>query len=359
MTTTLKRWLRPLVDRTASAPSVLALARRRLARRGVTVLMYHEIGRDDDTVDVWQVVRESDFLRQAEHLRRHYDVVTVDEALSRLPGLDEGERPLAVITLDDGNRGNLERLLPLVEREALPVTVYIASEHIEAQSTYWFDRIVNLCQTGAPLALDLSAFGLGHWSFNQDFGAANWARIQALLQRLKSFDMARCDEVAAAVAAQVGERPHVRALAPLTPSEVGQLGASRWVTIGAHTHGHEVLTLLDDAQILASVQANQERLARWTGRTAHHFAYPSGICDQRVRDVIRQAGFRSAMGTWSGVWRPSDDPFWIPRIAVGRYDDFARFKANTVLGPVSAVRLALGLPPSGNAGRAASAGYGV
>ena len=43
--------------------------------------MYHDIGRDDDDIDIWQVVRRRDFLQQVNYLRQHYDIVSLDEAL--------------------------------------------------------------------------------------------------------------------------------------------------------------------------------------------------------------------------------------------------------------------------------------
>lgn len=307
----------------ASAPA-RRIARWVRPRTAVAVLMYHELGSDADPADVWQVVRRGEFLRQLDALRQRFDIVSLDEAHARLQRGDTGARPPAVLTFDDGDAGNAELLLPILQREALPVTVYVATGHIHDQRGYWFDRLVNLFQGGQPLQMDLRAHGLGSFAINASRGAANWATIQQVLQAMKALPVQRCEDIVDDLRRQLGS-PGRPVLRPMAVAELRELAACPWVTLGSHTHGHEVLTLLDDAGVRATVQTSQALLQQWVGQTPRHFAFPGGFHDARVEGLVNAMGFATAMGGGVGLWTPQASPHAIPRLPVGRYDTLRRF----------------------------------
>src|SRR5687767_12989429 len=102
--------LRRLVTGALSSEIFVGRARRR-ATQSTTVLMYHELLPDDHVVEAWTVVSESEFRRQVDYLRRHFDIVSIDAALER----EAGSRPAAVLTFDDGGAGNHAHLLPIID----------------------------------------------------------------------------------------------------------------------------------------------------------------------------------------------------------------------------------------------------
>lgn len=323
-------YVRNWMYRLLAAEPWLAARRRRVAQGGVTVFMYHDIGADDENVDVWQIVRRSDFLRQIDYVRRHYDIVSLDDALAALHGPEEGrERPMAVFTFDDGHRGYVDHLLPVTQSEALPVTLYIATGHIESGQPYWFDRLINHLQSTRPIHLDLNRFGLGcHW-INGTHGPQNWARIQAVLMAIKSLPVEQCDAVTDAIIEQIpqaGPAPMV----PLQPQEVQVLAQAKGITIGAHTDGHEVLPKLSLDEARHSIARSVIKLQEWTGQTPRHFAYPAGYHNHALQNLVESMGFATAMTTDTGIWHRHESLFRIPRISIGRYDSLDTFKVNSV-----------------------------
>lgn len=317
-----------LAFRLLAIEPILAIQRRRVSQGGITVFMYHDIGDDHRDIDVWQVVRKSDFLHQVDYIRRHYDLVSLDHALQARHEAHR-ERPLAVLTFDDGHHGNIEHLLPIVEREQLPVTLYIATGHVETGEPYWFDRLSNHLQSDQVIDLDLSAFGLGAHRFNATHGAQNWARIHALLMLIKEQAGDRFDEITDAIVHQV-PMTQPAALRPLRPHEVTELARCKDVTIGAHTRGHEILTNVGLDLARHSIEASRIRLEAWTGKRPLHFAYPAGYYNPRLAQLVEDMHFASAMTADHGIWQGHDSVFRIPRIAVGRYDHPHKFKVNAV-----------------------------
>lgn len=157
-------------DALAAWPARAAL--RAFALRGgpVTVLCYHTLGPDEGGPDAWTVLRTGDFRAHLAILREAYDIVDLDTALAAGPG--QAGRPRAVLTFDDGETGLHRHLLPLLETERVPATVYIATRQIETGQPYWFDRLMGALQ--GPRTVDLRQERLGVWTLPAAPGASRW-----------------------------------------------------------------------------------------------------------------------------------------------------------------------------------------
>jgi peptidoglycan/xylan/chitin deacetylase (PgdA/CDA1 family) len=132
----------------------------------------------------------------------------------------------------------------------------------------------------------------------------------------------------AAAAAAARERPRFRALQALTVAEVQALARSRWVTIGSHSHGHQLLDRIALDTAAESITRSMTLLTEWTGRRIEHFAYPNGNHDAALVAALPALGLKSAVTTRHGLWRRDGSRYELPRVAVGRFDDAARLRLN-------------------------------
>ena len=313
-----------------ASPAVYPLLRRRagVSAQTLSILMYHTLGEDSERLDAWTVVRQRDFLQQVRQLRVHHDIVSLDDALKSAPA-GQGARPRAVLTFDDGNASLVSHLLPLLERERLPVTIYIATAHVESGGAYWFDALMTALQPPCETTFDLGRWGLGQFPVGHHDSAINWLRISALLEALKTLGPDEREAASAEVLRVAGKgrsEAAVRSLQPLAPAQVGELSRSPWVTIGSHTHGHELLDQVPLRAAVASIETSVERLQAWTGRPVRHFAYPNGNHSPVIVEAVRRLGFASAVTTRPARASAKGDPLLLPRIGIGRYDDLARFR---------------------------------
>ena len=296
----------------------------------MTILCYHTLRPDDDDLDAWTAVRISDFRAQMAFLRRRYQVVALDEALDT--GVRPSGRPLAVVTFDDGEAGLIRHLLPFVEREKLPVTVYIATGQVETGRPYWFDSVMNSLQAPRRITVDLRDVGRGTWTVRSESGPARWLEISAILEMLKRADPARREEIAGRIAARNRTTPdsRFRPLGPMAVEDVRRLAGSRWVTIGSHSHCHNLLDQIPATAVAESVERSRALLESWTGQAVLHFAYPNGNHDATVRRVVAETGHRSAVALGKRLWTRGTDPMALPRIAIGRYESLPRFALRLV-----------------------------
>ena len=88
--------------------------------------------------------------------------------------------------------------------------------------------------------------------------------------------------------------------------------------IGSHSVSHPRLTELDRASAMHEIADSRRELQRITGTPVDHFCYPYGDHDQLSMELVRDAGYVSAVTTRRGPALPGSDPFRLPRISVNR-----------------------------------------
>ena len=91
----------------------------------------------------------------------------------------------------------------------------------------------------------------------------------------------------------LARHPQADELRAMTWEQVGELAEYGW-EIGSHTHTHPHLTQLSDATCARSWPVSRDVLTRRLGRPCHSIAYPYGDVDDRVEELTRQAGYRTA-----------------------------------------------------------------
>lgn len=314
--------IRALATRALAAPPIWSVLRRRATPPGVvTILCYHTLGPDTGGVNGWTVLPEGAFRAQLETLRAAYQIISLDDALA---GVDT-RRPPLVITFDDGDQGLHRHLLPILRETPVPVTVYVATAQFETRRPFWFDRVVNALQGAGAVRLE----GLGDWSLPGTGDKAHWEALRPLMQALKDADPSLRDDLADQAAAQ-GTAPPAPALGPMTKGELSELAALPGVTIGAHSHGHELMDQLSAEDARTTAAQSQALLRDWTGQEVRHFAFPNGNATPALSAMIRDLGFASATVLEERTAPKGADPFALPRISVGRYDSLARVKLRMV-----------------------------
>jgi len=125
-----------------------ALVNAERAARGmapVMVLAYHRIA--DDAATPWTQSTAS-FANQIRWLKRHFDLVSLAEAQRRIHS-GRNHRAAASVTFDDGYADNCRAAIPLLIREGIPCTYFVASGAVLEGVPFYHDAHV-----GKRLALN-------------------------------------------------------------------------------------------------------------------------------------------------------------------------------------------------------------
>lgn len=204
--------------------------------------------------------------------------------------------PAAWLTFDDGYANNL-KLLPLVRRNDMPLTIFISSGNVASGEAFWWDVLFREeTKRGTPAA--------------------------AIAARRESLKACPPDEIRAAIVTRYGEgamRPIADIDRPMTPAEVTALAREPLVEIGNHTHSHTILTVVDTDTQLSDIRRCQEELHRLTGRLPISIAFPNGAFDRRTLGAAAELGLRFGVTCLPGQARPASLQTVNDRLTIGRF----------------------------------------
>jgi len=89
--------------------------------------------------------------------------------------------------------------------------------------------------------------------------------------------------------------------------------------VGSHSHSHPELDRCPNSTVFREITDSKTLLEDRLGVPVRTFAYPYGFWDRRVRDVVANAGFATAVQVAGLPYRRNDDSLAIPRIVVNRW----------------------------------------
>ena len=316
---------------------------RRKFTSGGVILAYHRVSELSSDPQLL-AVNPRHFADHLEIIKKNCSPVSLKELVGGLREKTLSRHPVA-ITFDDGYADNFTCAKPLLERYAVPATVFVTAGSVGSGREFWWDEIERLILEPAalPKTLELSdtdgpafkwEFSTGnvydqdaHRSWNVQFAedpTPRHALYRSLCELLRPLPEENRHDVLArlqtwAEAEGNGRSTHL----PLTTGELARLDQGELVEIGAHTCTHALLSVLPKHEQRAEIQGSKIALEEMLGHPVVSFAYPFGGRSDYNADSIQavcQAGFERACANYPGtVWRRSDC-FQLPRLLVRDWD---------------------------------------
>jgi peptidoglycan/xylan/chitin deacetylase (PgdA/CDA1 family) len=118
------------------------------------------------------------------------------------------------------------------------------------------------------------------------------------------------------------QTPDAGELRAMSWDQVGELAEYGW-EIGSHTHSHPHLTKLTDSDVRDELALSRDEVSRRLGRPCDSIAYPYGDVDDRVEELARQAGYRTAAALPGSFTHLSMHRY--ARLGLYRHDGAVRF----------------------------------
>jgi peptidoglycan/xylan/chitin deacetylase (PgdA/CDA1 family) len=282
----------------------------------ISVLMYHGLVADPLPIPDPCFLRVDCFDRQMEYLACNFEVMHLEEALTR--GHHRAARPLACVTFDDGFSSVHNLAFPILKRFRIPATVYLVTDLIDSGQTVWFARLHQaICETSAA---EIRLGGL-HFSLS---GQAERVVASAGLQRaLKLLDKAEFSPALNDLLVQLGVR-EADGTVPWEPfrilnsDQIRSMSRDGLVRFGAHTATHQILTRTTPDDVQREIERSVAAVASLVDLPSRSFAYPNGgpgDFNTAVIEVVRRAGIEYALSTIPGPVGSNADFYAIPPLS--------------------------------------------
>lgn len=294
--------------------------------------MYHRVLPATDTRTRFEepgmVVTPESFSTHLELLTKYFEIIKLSDWLEQKnQGLPLPPKACA-ITFDDGWVDNHEFAFPILKEASLPATIFLVSDMIGTELTFWPERLAQLITTIASTRTpDWSHPSLG-WLRkicesddvlpNAPPSNEEISRIIARTKRLPDDEIhARLDQTEEDLELTVTRRsPDI-----LNREQLIEMTASGLVEAGSHTCHHIRLNDQTPTAVMeAEIRDSKAAIEKLTGMPVSTFCYPNGDHSPRALDMVRHyyAGAVTTSKGWNSV---NSDVHLIHRIGI--HEDIA------------------------------------
>jgi peptidoglycan/xylan/chitin deacetylase (PgdA/CDA1 family) len=315
------------------ATGLLSWHLRRTLRGKTLVLMYHRVLTPEAAAACWShraiVVEQATFDRHMAAVRRHFDVLSLEDFERRLATPDADARPACLITFDDGWRDTYTHAWPVLRRHDIPAVVFLPVQFIGAGGRFWQEQMGALlhqiwersradavfARAARPVLASIDATAL----LDTPPARAREAAMEVAQQR-KRADPAGAAATLDRLIALVGQdqAPHDDGF--MTWPEVREM-AARGIAFGGHSVTHRIMTTLPAEDVRREAVGSRERIERELGPVTA-FSYPNGDWNADVARIVGEAGYRVAFSTQPGPIGAAADRLALRRVNI--HEDVTR-----------------------------------
>ncbi len=326
----LKKLLRRCVAWTFGATGLRALFRS--GRRGVPVLMFHNVGypTETDYLPDHMKISEAKLSKLLRRLKRAgYRTLTVSQMVAELA---RGQIPgdAIALTFDDGYRDNHDVLLPILEKHGAVATVYVQTGPMKGQLNwlhhyFWVLHRIGPHELGGKLAGRIEK---QHLAADLRSLPADAVEGEYQLKRLLKYEVRPEDRdlMLAAVFEELGGDDAALAAEVYLDPEACRALDQAGIEVGAHTVNHLVLSSLDAKHQRREIEGSLRDLESWLGHDIPAFAFPYGRTwdyDEHTLEILDELGFESSVTAMPGLNVPATSRLELLRFAVNQESDMA------------------------------------
>lgn len=302
---------------------------RFLATPRAVILAYHKVCPLSKTNIFTQdmVVEPEAFEQQISYLKKHYNIVSLEQLRGALEKITKEIDRMAVITFDDAYADNYVYAFQVLKKYRLPATIFVPTAFIESGRIFWWDRLAFLLEQAKKKYFCLRFRDKGY-RFCLRRSASIQKTYRAISHLLKYSREREQTELLDLLSEILGVQDHKTLPQSLSWTQMQEM-SREGINFGAHTHTHQPFSLLTDAQLQYELSMPRDLLGRRLGINVTDFAYPYGERpDFNISsfDAIAWAGYKIALTMIQGLVAIDDNIFLLPRIGLGGKDTEERFR---------------------------------
>lgn len=179
-----------------------------------------------------------------------------------------------MLTFDEGYFNNL-LALPILEKHNVKATIYVSTGHIQTGKAFWWDVV------------------------HRERSSIGWSK-EAIAEEINNLTFMRFQEQEDYLINEFTERslfPTHDLYRPMTSNELVQISKHPLIELGNHTHYHINMLLYNANELKESIDLAHETIVSLTGRPPLSFAYPHGLYDENVIEVMKISPYKLAVRT--------------------------------------------------------------
>lgn len=304
------------------------------------ILAYHRVATLDTDPQLLSV-NPDNFAQQLEILKKHYNVVSLEELHTSLQKKSLQHKTVA-LTFDDGYVDNFLYAKPLLEHYKIPATIFVTTGYIEKKQELWWDELEHLLlKETLPQHLSITIDNHVHkWNLKNDSlkreDVKQWnARMSPQIHNRFAFykDLHRLlaplhhekqKKILQEIREWAGLKNRVREdYRVVNKHEIKELAKSPYVTIGAHTTTHPILSKQTSETQVYEIKKSKQDLEKIIGSPVTCFSYPFGSMQDigpLAPTIVRNTGYNIAVANYPETVTHKKNIYTLPRFLVHNWN---------------------------------------
>ncbi|MCR5235797.1 MAG: polysaccharide deacetylase family protein [Lachnospiraceae bacterium] len=281
-------------------------------KKNIVVFCYHRI--TSNAPDTWKLcVKPELFDRQLQYIKSNYRVLRSEEDWS-----DTGNEPCAVITFDDGYEDMYTEMLPVLEKNNVPATVFVCTGNLGTDREFWWDELERIVYFADSSIQEFNSFGMTLSVRNDKKRDETCYRLHPVLLKM---DTEERSKYLSRLSEELKSFKKRESCHSMNPDQLKRLSESPLITIGGHTVTHSCMICESEKQQEWEIQHSKEIIEGITGRKMEVFSYPFGqrgdFSDTTIR-IASESGYKRIFAAFPGLTDADYINGFIPRINIGQ-----------------------------------------
>ena len=224
-----------------------------------------------------------------------YTFVSLDDVETWLEKKTTIRQKFICLTFDDGYRDNLIHGLPILEKHAVPATIYVTNCLPNGTGILWWYHFETHAKTTKELKLNSSA---GQFDFYWETSEQAHAQFGTVSEAIKCIPVSELPLILMEAFGKTAlEFKELCNSVSLSWSEIIELSEHPLITIGAHTMHHISVKQQAAVDVENEMRMSKKELEHYIQKEVKHFAYPfGGFFDVSMRDLelAQRVGFKTS-----------------------------------------------------------------
>jgi peptidoglycan/xylan/chitin deacetylase (PgdA/CDA1 family) len=314
----LKRGLCVIVYYSGALHLLVFILTRLKRQHSAAILFYHRFCSKSLVIDLLPHLDINEFRKQMLHIKRWYNVISMDELHTRLTNGAGFRSPSIIISIDDGYLNNYELAYPVLRDLNLPAIIYLTTGFIGTENATWVDDLGEM----------IVSTSLKSFFFHELFGD----EVLDITDDVKKTEVV---EKLYEVLLLVDHEKKMLALQKLPKllylNEAWRDGRDRkmldWneiiemrtggICFGAHTVSHPILNKMELYEAKREISDSKSEIESRLGEKVRHFAIPNGKIgdfNEELKKYCVEIGMETVVSTEPGLVHTESDRYFLRRI---------------------------------------------
>ena len=299
---------------------------KKLSKDRFLILMYHRVIPKKEVeygVQEGMYVDPLSFDMHIEFLKRYFSIMPLSAINPDAKGssIKSNNTPVCFLTFDDGWYDFFKYAFQILKAHRIPATVFLPTSFINTNDVFWTDRVANIYNQLTNIPHMKKNHGANNDPLAEKLESIDGSiqeKIETAISILKKLDYDRVLCTISRLEKRWEIEPITNKRSFLNWDEAREMANSGLVSFGSHTNNHRILTKLRDDEIHQELFHSKTKLI--AEKTVNNefipFSYPNGDHDDRVVNIVKEAGYHLAVTTKKG-WNTYDTPrFRLNRVSI-------------------------------------------